>query len=220
MARSARQPLADKMYEVLLDEFMDGVRAAGEPLNIHALTRELEVSQTPLREALARLEHTGLVQRVALKGYRVAPPMSQREIAKLMAARLVLEPAMTYETGLRTTPEFLDELRGTIEDLEKSVEHADTERENFRLYWRSDDQFHQLIAAQCDNPFLETAYRSLGGQIQRFRLFSKIGRTGAKFAAAEHRAVYEALAAGEADRAAEMMREHISLASERNTAPR
>lgn len=74
------------------------------PLNIGALSRELNVSQTPLREALARLEHTGLVRREALKGYRVAPLFSETELIKLMDARLVLEPTLTYEAGRRTTP--------------------------------------------------------------------------------------------------------------------
>ena len=64
----------------------------------------------PLREALARLEHTGLVRREAMKGYSVAPMMTRREISKLMAARLVLEPALAYQTAQSTTPEFLAEL--------------------------------------------------------------------------------------------------------------
>lgn len=215
-AQVARQPLADQMYDALLDRFMNGVHAAGEPLNIGALSRELNVSQTPLREALARLEHTGLVAREAMKGYRVSPAMTKREIGKLMEARVVLESAMTFETALRTTPEFLDELRATVEDLALSAERADTDTEYFRRYWSSDDRFHALIAKACDNAFLETAYRSLGGQIQRFRLFSKLGHTGAGFAAREHRAVYEALAARDPQRAAALMREHIENAKNRN----
>ncbi|MFC7740084.1 GntR family transcriptional regulator [Nocardiopsis composta] len=79
--RSTRRPLADQMYDVLLAQFMEGKRKAGEPLNIGALSRELDVSQTPLREALARLEHTGLVRREALKGYRVSPTSASRRSA-------------------------------------------------------------------------------------------------------------------------------------------
>ena len=179
----ARLPLADQMYSVLLGQFMDGIRGAGEPLNIGALSRELNVSQTPLREALARLEHTGLVRREAMKGYSVAPMMTRREISKLMAARLVLEPALAYQTAQSTTPEFLEELHATVDDLNRSVDRADTEAETFQLYWQSDNRFHSLIAEHCDNPFLESAYHSLGGQIQRFRLFSKLGDTGARYAA-------------------------------------
>jgi DNA-binding GntR family transcriptional regulator len=210
-----RQPLADRMYEVLLGQFMDGTRGPGESLNIGALSRELDVSQTPLREALARLEHTGLVHREALKGYRVAPSFTRPELIKLMDARLVLEPAIAAEAARRRTPEFLDELGESIKVLAGSAAAADADADAFRLYWSSDDRFHGLIAAQTDNPFLEASYRALSGQIQRFRLFMKSGETSAARAADEHTAVYDALEAGEPGRAADRMREHVEGAMRR-----
>ncbi|PRY59980.1 GntR family transcriptional regulator [Glycomyces artemisiae] len=213
--RSTREPVADRMYGVLLRQLLDGRRAAGEPLNIGALGRDLDVSQTPLREALARLEHTGLVRREALKGYRVADALTDREVAKLMEARLVIEPELTLQAGLRTTPEFLAELRAAVDDLDATAPHADDDPEGFRRYWTSDDAFHQLIAAQSDNPFLEQALRSLDGHMQRFRLFTKRGRTGAGNAARDHRLVLDALEARDAERAAALMREHLEGAKAR-----
>ncbi|MEV7930849.1 MULTISPECIES: GntR family transcriptional regulator [unclassified Kitasatospora] len=203
------------MYRVLLDQFIAGERVAGSPLNIGALSRELDVSQTPLREALARLEHTGLVRREALKGYRVADALSEREIGKLFEARLVLEPALTLEAGLRTTPEFLDTLRAAVDDLDHSASSADTRTEGFQHYWTADDTFHRLIAAQSGNPFLEQALLALGGHVQRFRLFSKRGQTSAAHAAGEHRMVYEALRRRDAEGAAELMRRHLASAKDR-----
>jgi DNA-binding GntR family transcriptional regulator len=213
--RTTKQPIADRMYDVLLHQFMSGERAAGQSLNIVTLSRELEVSQTPLREALARLEHTGLVQREALRGYRVAPVMTRTEVEQLGAARALLEPRLASEAAKRATPEFLAGLREAAEEFRQSAKVADTETEGFDRYWRSDARFHMLIAAQSGNAFLEMSYAALGGQIQRFRLFSKFGRTGAVSAAPEHDAVYEAIAAGDADDAAEQMRRHIIGATER-----
>jgi DNA-binding GntR family transcriptional regulator len=213
--RSGRQPLADKMYEVLLGQFTDGRWSAGEPVNIGALSRELDVSQTPLREALARLEHTGLVRREALKGYRVAPLLSERELVQLMDARLVLEPAQAFEAARRTTPEFLREVLDSVDDLARAATSSDSKV--FSGYWKLDERFHLLIARQADNPFLEKAYRSLGGQVQRFRFFAKLGsaRGAPGLAAEEHRAVYDALAAGDPDQAAARMRTHIENAKQR-----
>lgn len=211
----SRKPLADRMYDILLEQFMDGTRGAGEPLNIGALTRELDVSQTPLREALARLEHTGLVRREALKGYSVAPQFSATELEKLMEARLVLEPTLAAHAAQHTTSEFLAELLDSIGDLERSSRGADTDSESFRLYWTSDDRFHLLIAHQSGNEFLEDAYRSLSGQVQRYRLFVKAGATHAHSAAEEHRAIYDALEAGETERASQLMQVHIERARDR-----
>jgi len=211
----ARTPVADQMYEVLLGQFMDGIRGAGEPLNIGALSRELNVSPTPLREALARLEHTGLVHREALRGYRVAPMMSLSEVRQLRDARLLIEPHLVAEATTRATDAFIDALDETVRDFESSIDHADRETEGFRIYWRSDDRFHRLIAEHAGNPFLENAYAALAGQIQRFRLFSKLGRTGAKWAAPEHRSILDAMRDRDVDGARERMREHIEGAAGR-----
>ncbi|WP_405792702.1 GntR family transcriptional regulator [Streptomyces sp. NBC_01506] len=210
---SERQPLADQMYDVLLGQFMDGLWSPGQSLNIGALTRELNVSQTPLREALARLEHTGLVRREALKGYRVAPLFSETELIKLMDARLVLEPTLTYEAGRRTTPEFLQEVAASIEELRRCAEGDGSQ--SVRAYLSADERFHFLIARQSANPFLESAYRSLGGHVQRFRLFTELGSSDAESPAHDHTAVYDALAAGDAEGAADRMRQHIENAKAR-----
>jgi DNA-binding GntR family transcriptional regulator len=208
-------PLADRMYEVLLTQLMDGTRRPGEPLNIGAISRELEVSQTPLREALARLEHSGLVQREALRGYFVAPPFTAREMGKLATARELIEPAIAAESALRRTPDFLEELAGTIQELTDSAAGADEDPAAFRLYWSADDRFHRLIAAQADNPFLESAYLALSGQVQRFRLFMKSGHTNASEAASEHQSILDALATGDPKAASQAMRVHVRAAVER-----
>ncbi|MGO4492762.1 GntR family transcriptional regulator, partial [Arthrobacter sp. 2YAF22_2] len=66
----SRQVLADHVYEALLIALMDGRLEAGTPVSIDGMARELDVSPTPVREALARLESTGMVLRTALRGYR------------------------------------------------------------------------------------------------------------------------------------------------------
>jgi biotin operon repressor len=103
--------LADHVYETLMTSLVDGRLAAGESLNIGALSRELEMSQTPIREALARLESTGLVVREALRGYRVAPLFSPEELAELMEARIALEPHLARMAGVAGSGELVTELR-------------------------------------------------------------------------------------------------------------
>ncbi len=68
----SRAALSDSVSAALRARIVDGSYGPGEPVRIDIVARELEVSQTPVREALARLEATGLVVREALRGYRVA----------------------------------------------------------------------------------------------------------------------------------------------------
>lgn len=212
---SSRVPLADQVYERLLDQLMDGRRVAGEPLNISVLSKEFDVSQTPLREALARLEHSGLVYRQALKGYYVAVPFTPDEIVKLTDVRVLMEGSTAREAALRRTPEFIDELMTTVHTLESVADGADTSAVAFRQYWSSDDRFHNLIAAQSGNPFLVRTYEVLSLQIQRFRLFTNLGDTSAAAAAAEHTRIVDALRRGDADGAQAAMVEHVESARDR-----
>lgn len=220
--RSTRRPtrvaLSDEVYEIMLEKLVDGTVAADSVLNIDALARELGVSGTPVREALARLESTGLVQRAAHRGYRVAPVFSGDELAKLMDARFVLEPVMTELMTPRCTPELLDTLSRSIDDLRTAPRGATFA--GFAAYWRADEAFHQCITQNCGNEFLVRAYQALGGQIQRFRLFEGLGVTDAESAVAEHTAVLTAIGDDDPAAARDAMAAHIAGVRERALADR
>jgi DNA-binding GntR family transcriptional regulator len=203
----SREVLADHVYAELLASLMDGRLAPGAVVSIDGTARELDVSPTPVREALARLEHTGMVRRVALKGYRVAPVFTQEDFAELMEARLAIEPVNARLACERINQNGLAALEQAVEDL-KTAPRGPSFAE-FKDYLEADERFHQLIARQTGNQFMEAAYAALGGQVQRFRLFGGVGITDAEYAIAEHQAVLDALSAGDPDKAAQAMADHI-----------
>lgn len=167
----SRQVLADHVYEELLAWLMDGRLEPGAAVSIDGTARELDVSPTPVREALARLEHTGLVRRVALKGYRVAPVFTREDFGELMEARLAIEPVNARLACGRITSDGLTELREAVKDLETAPRGPSFAE--FRDYLEADERFHKLIAEQSGNQFMLSAYNALGGQVQRFRLFGE-----------------------------------------------
>lgn len=211
--RSTRVPLADRAYDELLLQVISGRRAPGERLNIGALSREMDLSATPIREALARLEPTGFVRRDPLRGYEVAPLLSPTEVVQLMDARLMLEPAFASAAAEHATADFLEELVDTIEAMEQAGDVTDPEA--LKGSWFADETFHKLISAQTGNPFAQRAFEAMGSQLQRFRFSGRAGRTHAVAAAQEHRQVYEAIRRGDAAAAAELMRAHIEEAKRR-----
>lgn len=203
----SREVLADHVYAELLASLMDGRLSPGAVVSIDGTARELDVSPTPVREALARLEHTGMVRRVALKGYRVAPVFTQEDFAELMEARLAIEPVNARLACERINQDGLADLEHAVEDL-KSAPRGPSFAE-FKDYLEADERFHQLIARQTGNQFMEAAYSALGGQVQRFRLFGGVGITDAEHAIAEHQAVLDAVTTGDPDNAAAAMADHI-----------
>ncbi|MGP5071335.1 GntR family transcriptional regulator [Arthrobacter rhombi] len=211
--RSTRAPLAGQAYEKLLLQMISGQRPPGEWLNIGALSREMGLSATPIREALARLEPTGFVLRHPLRGYEVAPLLSPTEVVQLMDARLLFEPTFAAEATTRSTPAFLEELVETIESMERTGQVTDPEA--LKKSWVADELFHTLISTQTGNPFTHRAFTALGSELQRFRLSGSAGKTHALDAAMEHRAIYEAIRSGDETAAAEHMRAHIAEAKRR-----
>lgn len=203
-----RQVLADHVYDEILESLMDGRLLPGTSVSIDGTARDLEVSPTPVREALARLEHTGMVQRVALKGYRVAPLASADDMAHLMEARLVIEPVNTKLASERMAEDVIAALEQSIHHMEAAPRGPSFAE--FRGYFDADELFHRLIAENAGNPFMLAAYNALGGQVQRFRLFSGVGITDANHAISEHKAIFKALQAGDGDDASAQMVRHLS----------
>ena len=206
-SRPVRQVLTDHVYDRLLEMLMDGRYEANEAISIDGIARELDVSATPVREALARLEVTGLVIRVALRGYRVAPLLSADELAELIDARLIIEPVNASRACERATPALIEALDLSIADLRTAPRGP--EFAEYRDYWQADMRFHELIAEGAGNRFLLMAYNCLGGSVQRFRLFTGLGVTDADFAIEEHTAILAAFQAGSPEQARQAMVNHL-----------
>lgn len=100
----ARTVLAITIYDALKERIMDQIVAPGERLNMDALALELKVSQTPIREALARLSAEGLISFEPYRGYTVSPFPTSRELAELIHARRLLEGDAVRLTTMRISP--------------------------------------------------------------------------------------------------------------------
>lgn len=211
--RPSRQSLADSIYEILLSKLVEGEIQAGSAMNIDSLARDLDVSPTPIREALARLESTGLVVREALRGYRAAPLFSVEQLLLLMDARAVIEPPLA-EMACRASDEaFVARLRENVESMKELSGRSD--RRSYGLYRDRDEEFHDLLADLAGNPFLRRAYRSLEAHVQRFRLFGALGTSDLDDAVAEHSAIVDAFASADPELAHVAMARHIAHVRER-----
>src|SRR5262245_20293974 len=94
--------VTEDVYEAVKSLIMDHQIAPGERVTIDGLARQLKVSPTPVREALARLEPEGLVRKRAMAGYSTAPLLTRAEFEDLFEMRLLLEcPAAARAAGRR-----------------------------------------------------------------------------------------------------------------------
>ena len=207
----ARGRLADEVYDRLLGQLMSLRIVPGSRVTIDALARELGVSQTPIRDALNRMEADDLVVRVPHAGYRIPPQITRVRFEDMLEIRLLLEPAAARRAAERATFEQVSELRRMLEEMAELVEgdgHV-----AYGAFGLRDAAFHDLVALSAENHVIREALARLHSHVHLFRLHHDTQVT--HLAMAEHEDVVAAIAARDPDAAAYAMRRHILRSGER-----
>jgi DNA-binding GntR family transcriptional regulator len=207
----ARGRLADEVYEQLLGQMMSLRIVPGSRVTIDALARELGVSQTPIRDALNRMEADGLVVRVPHAGYRIPPQITRKRFEDMLEIRLLLEPAAARRAAESASTEQVSRLRIMLEEMAELVERDS--HVAYGTFGLRDAAFHDLVAQSAGNQVVREALARLHTHVHLFRLLYDTQVTF--LAMGEHDEVLAAIAARDPDAAAFAMRRHILLSGER-----
>jgi DNA-binding GntR family transcriptional regulator len=208
-----RQILTDGVYDAVKTLIMNGRIPPSTRVNMDQLARALEVSATPLREALARLESEGLVSKEPLRGYSTTPLLSRAEFDDLYELRLLVEPALAAAAAGRVA---LVDRRELTEEMARCPD-APAERGDYRTYralYEHDVRLHDLVARIAGNEVARQALRRLHAHLHAFRLHG--GNRSGDCTRAEHAVIVEALHRGDPHAAAGAMRAHLETARHRS----
>lgn len=210
-----RRGLRDRVYDRILAMLLEGHVEPGSRLSIDTLAKQLDVSPTPVREAMVQLERTGLVTREALKGYRVAPPLGAAELSELFDARLMIEVEST-RLAVPHADALLPQLREAHElHHDRAAQVADAlaaGSSDVRItqeYFAADAAFHRAIVESTGNRYLLAMHDDLGALTHRLRQAVIRGATDVVEAHSEHAAVLTAIEVGDTQAAIDAMRAHI-----------
>jgi DNA-binding GntR family transcriptional regulator len=212
---SERLVLRDRVYDALVDLLISGRVAPGQALRIEHLANLLEVSPTPVREALAKIEATGLVTRVAQKGYRAAPLLAEAQMSELVDARELVElGAMELISGdldqlvpqLEAAQERHEAAAQRLAALPPGDPHVTTRQ---REYFEADWAFHLVILRHSGNRYVLQMAESLGGHLHRRRQGVVVGVNDTRFAVREHAAILAEFQRGDVQGAIAAMRTHM-----------
>jgi DNA-binding GntR family transcriptional regulator len=202
---SAPVSLADRAYLAIRDQLIMLDIQPGEPIDDDQLARSLGVGRTPVREALKRLEVDRLVVSYPRRG-TFATGMDIADLAHISEIRVQLEPLAARraaERAPRTTQAELDALANQVEAL-------DIVRTDRAEVMRWDLRVHRAIYRAANNPHLEDVlirYDNLATRIHC--MFLERLSTLDMHVVTEHVALLRAIAAGDADRADDLAREHV-----------
>lgn len=203
LQRPAR--LGDEVYGRIFSQIMSLDIPPGARISVDALARELGVSQTPIREALGRLEGEGLVTKTHLIGYRAAPQLGVQQFNDLYDLRLLLEPYAAANAAVRMRAEDVAQLQALAAQMDGAGEQG--RLDEYARFARFDMEFHDQIAVSSGNGLVAEALSRLHTHVHLFRLV--FHEQAIATAIREHAEVLETIGRHDADAAADAMRRHI-----------
>jgi DNA-binding GntR family transcriptional regulator len=197
--------LSEQVRERLREDILGGELAPGTVLSEVALARSFGVSRGPIREALGRLGSDGLVTITPRRG-AIVTELSREEFLEAYQVREALE---TFAIRL-AVPRLRDADRARLRELHaEMVEHA--RRGEVNAFFEANRAFHYTFVTASANQKLQETYRLLIDQMGRYLARSLALRGSLEKSVAEHAAILEAVEAGDAERAARLLADHIEV---------
>jgi DNA-binding GntR family transcriptional regulator len=200
--QTTNELLADRAYAALRDRIVALRIAPGAPINEDALGRELDMGRTPVREAIKRLALENLVTVFPRRG-TFASEINITDLAHISDVRQVLEGHAAYRAAERLTGTRRAELDALLASIDAPGEA--TRDELMEL----DAEIHRFVHRCTANPYLEETlarYFNLSLRIW-YLVLDRLPHLTERVR--EHRALLEAIRAGDAERARAIAAEHV-----------
>lgn len=198
-------------YQAIKQAILAGSLEPGQPLVEERLAAMLQISRTPVREALAILEHEGLIAPIYRRGLFVCR-LGPAQVVELFTANEAVEPFLARRAAFYATPEQLAKLDAAITGGEACVERRDV-----AVFLRSGRLFHAGVGRAAGNPTLARLVERNEERVDLF-LMSYGKAVDAEMMRAsnrEHRAIYRAIAERDPDAAARLATYHAQSTRER-----
>lgn len=192
---------SEQVYQYLREKLLSGEMRPGEHIKINDVVAELDVSRTPVREALKRLEAENLVEIIHNVGAKVRK-MDLDEMEQLVLIRQELEPLAT-----KMAAEHMDE--ATLGRLNELLDRMDQLREskNINEYTLVNREFHMVIYRASQAKILSDLIEDLWTRSERSMMIFALFPERLERSNQEHRKLVKALGEKDGELAAQILRE-------------
>ena len=194
--------LADEVYERISFGVATGLFGQNERIVQEKLADEMEVSRTPVREALLRLERDGILVRAGRSGFQIRR-FTEQDATQIYLAREAIE---CYAFGLLCEM-WNERLMKELGHLIKQVEGE--ERSSVVEYFEANRTIHRAFVEHTRNPFLLEMFDMIWNRTSALHIFSELDTGDLSRSVTGHLALCEILNQGSPDAAAEAMQMHI-----------
>lgn len=200
--------LNQKVYRVLKESIIKGFLEPGTKLLENKIAEEMQVSRTPVREAMQKLVAEGFVKTTPNQTM-VVTEVSPEDVKEVLQIRGVLEGLAASIAAKKINRQEIVELENIISQMSLHVT-----KKNLSSYCQVDDEFHNLILNICGNKWIIQIRDNLGSFIYRFRIKSLSVSGRLKHSLEEHQAIMESLKkhnSEEADRLSQIHMENTVI---------
>jgi DNA-binding GntR family transcriptional regulator len=200
-----RGPLREQVRAQIKQLILTNQLRPGQPIVIDRLASELGVSHTPVREALAMLQHDGLVVMRPYENPRVAE-IAPSDVREAWEMRLLLEGWAINQAALRLPEEALDEMAGAL-----TCARQEAEESRYEGHLESDFAMHEMILKATDNRLFARLAQLVNDQSVRIRWLVETIAAAEQVLAIidEHCAILEALRARDQEMAYKRLIAHL-----------
>ena len=160
MPKISRNVLSNKVYAALKEMIANHRFQPGARLNVEKISKELEVSRTPVWEAVRRLQQEGLLENIPYRGVFMVEMTLERAL-ELYQVREALEGLAARLAALYANEKILEKMGETLENQIRVIEKGD-----LLGYSRTDFDFHGLIHKMSRNSVLQEMLESLKTKMQ------------------------------------------------------
>ena len=196
--------LRDQTYDIIKNMIILREIEPGKKINEEHIAKEIQVSRTPIREALCRLENEGIVTIIPRRGAFVSD-LTETNVREILLIREVLEGLVVRLAVENMDAKTLEKLRKAIEKV-SSIPEEDRDLVN---YTRSEVDFHSILLGASNNQMLKNMMDMVNAHLQIIRLRTVVIPERAQKTVKEHQQILNAIEKGDADTAEELMRKHV-----------
>lgn len=209
MVIKKKKSIREQVYDYLKDEIVNGKIKEGSRIVEEEFAEKLNISRTPLREAIRMLELEGLIE-AREKGGVTVPKTTKKDVEEVVKIRIALETVIFEELFERVTEKDIERLEENVAKAAAIVNDEEKSLEVFKYF----SEFNKILYSISDLPRVVTLINNLNLYLKKFRKISAENNNRRLSAHRDHTKIVELIKAGNKEKAIAVNRKHLLEAKE------